>query len=164
MKNELHYENRTVARAKELTDDVVENMPEVVAARKAEADALKRMLDEQNRMPRVDAKAAEDLIADIDSRIRNSGTARKQAAFDDLMDGDLSFTGALQVADELDRLVRIREAAQWALQGIERRIQDFAEPAQIARSAFNAAKRTTAETIWRAKLAYADANPPHKQP
>ena len=67
MKNELHYENRTVARAKELTDDVVENMPEVVAARKAEADALKRMLDEQNRMPRVDAKAAEDLIADIDS-------------------------------------------------------------------------------------------------
>ena len=98
-----------------------------------------------------------------DSRIRNSGTARNQAAFDDLMDGDLSFTGALQVADELDRLVRIREAAQWALQGIERRIQDFAEPAQIARSAFSAAKRATAETIWRAKLVYANDNPLHKQ-
>lgn len=163
MKNELHYENRTVARAKELTDDVVENMPEVVAARKAEADALKRMLDEQNRMPRVDAKAAEDLIADIDSRIRNSGTARNQAAFDDLMAGDLTFAHAIRIADDLDRLGRIREAAQCALQGIERRIQDFAEPAQIARGAFSAAKRATAETIWRAKLAYADANPPHKQ-
>lgn len=163
MKNELHYENRTVARAKGLADDVVENMPEVVTARKAEADALKRMLDEQNRMPKVDVQAVEALIADIDSRIRNSGTTRNQAAFDDLMAGDLTFAHAIRIADDLDRLGRIREAAQCALQGIERRIQDYAEPAQIARGAFNAAKRATAETIWRAKLVYANDNPPHKQ-